>query len=70
MTRLGWGDRNIAKAVHAEEVKENIASEAIFVDTSRIASEGVAIGNIRRALRARGPDRVIAVATKIDASPT
>lgn len=62
----GWGDTNIAKARHAEEVRDTVDFEMILVDTARIETDSTANNNIRQALRARGPERVVVVATKID----
>ena len=65
---LGWGDRNVAKVRHADEIRDHVDIEIIFVDTARITTEDTAINNVRSAIQNRGVNGVIIVATKVDVS--
>ncbi|KAF2112543.1 hypothetical protein BDV96DRAFT_664124 [Lophiotrema nucula] len=62
----GWGDRNIAKSRHADEIKDTVDMEMIFIDTSRITTENTAINKVREAIHNRGANGVIIIATKVD----
>ena len=65
---VGWGDRNLAKARHADEIRETLDVQILFVNTARIRDESSAINNIRIAIQLLGLERVVVVATKIDVS--
>ncbi|PSN74615.1 hypothetical protein BS50DRAFT_643032 [Corynespora cassiicola Philippines] len=63
----GWGDINLSRVRHAEQIKDSVDVVIILADTIRIASDDAVINAARSALLHRGADNVRLVATKIDA---
>lgn len=63
---LGWGDINVLRARHADEVKDIVDVEIILADTIRIATDDLVISNARAAALNHGAAMVKLVATKID----
>jgi hypothetical protein len=64
----GWGDINLAKSRHADEIKDSADLEIILADTMRIATEATTIDSIRAALQNRGAHNVLITTTKTDVS--
>jgi hypothetical protein len=65
----GWGDINLSRVRHAEDIKDSVDVEIILTDTIRIASDDAVINTARSAVALRGAPNVLLVATKIDVSP-
>ncbi|KAF9691614.1 hypothetical protein EKO04_010401 [Ascochyta lentis] len=63
----GWGDVNLSRVRHAEEIKDTVDVEIILADTIRIASDDKVISSARAAVAHHGAANVKMVATKIDA---
>ncbi|KAH6625660.1 hypothetical protein C7974DRAFT_414159 [Boeremia exigua] len=63
----GWGDLNLSRARHAEEISHNVDAVIILTDTIRITTEDKLINSIRAAVAHHGASKVKIVATKIDA---
>jgi hypothetical protein len=64
----GWGDLNLSRARHFEEINDNVDVVLIFTDTIRITSEDKLVNQIRAAVAHHGASKVKIVATKIDVS--
>ncbi|KAF2126021.1 hypothetical protein P153DRAFT_408019 [Dothidotthia symphoricarpi CBS 119687] len=62
----GWGDINLSRVRHAEEIKDSVDVEIILADTIRIASDDKVINSVRAAMAHHGASKVKVVATKID----
>jgi hypothetical protein len=67
---LGWGDVNLSRVRHAEQIKDTVDVEIILADTVRIASDNLVINAARAAVAHHGAARVKLVATKIDVCHT
>ncbi|ORY15215.1 hypothetical protein BCR34DRAFT_478262 [Clohesyomyces aquaticus] len=63
----GYGDTNLFRTRHADEVKSTVDVEFILADTIRIASDDMVINSARQAILMHGSSCVKLVATKIDA---
>lgn len=63
---LGWGDTNVDRARHADEIKDMVDVEIIVADTIRISTDDIVISNVRAAVLNHGLSNVKLVATKID----
>jgi hypothetical protein len=63
---LGWGDVNLSRECHAEQVKNTVDVEIILADTARIASDHLVINAARAAVAHHGATNAKLVATKID----
>lgn len=66
----GWGDLNLSRARHVEEINDNVDVVVILTDTIRITSDDKLISSIRAAVAHHGAAKVKVVATKIDVSTT
>jgi hypothetical protein len=66
--KLGWGDINLSRVRHAEEIKDTVDVEIILADTIRITSDDKVINSARAAIAHHGASNVKLVATKIDVS--
>lgn len=64
----GWGDVNLSRVRHAEEIKDTVDVEIILADTIRIASDANVINSARAAVAHHGAANVKLAATKIDVS--
>ncbi|KAJ8119004.1 hypothetical protein OPT61_g125 [Boeremia exigua] len=63
----GWGDSNLARIRHAEEIKDTVDVEFILADIIRFASDDKVINSARAAVAHHGAANVKMVTTKIDA---
>ncbi|KAJ4986398.1 hypothetical protein SVAN01_08090 [Stagonosporopsis vannaccii] len=63
----GWGDSNLSRVRHAEEIKDTVDVEFILADIIRFASEDKVINSARAAIAHHGAANVKLVTTKIDA---
>lgn len=66
----GWGDVNLSRTRHTDEIKDSVDVELILADTIRIATDDTVISNARGAILNHGLASVKLVATKIDVSIT
>lgn len=66
---IGWGDINLSRNRHADEIKDTVDVEFIVADTIRIATDDAVINNARSAVLNHGAAKVKLIATKIDAGP-
>lgn len=64
----GWGDLNLSRARHVEEINDDVDVVMILTDTIRITSEDQLVKQIRAAVAHHGASKVKIVATKIDVS--
>ncbi|KZM22265.1 hypothetical protein ST47_g6610 [Ascochyta rabiei] len=62
----GWGDANLSRVRHAEDIKDTVDVEIILADTIRMCSDDKVINSVRAAVAHHGPANVKIVATKID----
>ncbi|KAJ4346030.1 hypothetical protein N0V95_005763 [Ascochyta clinopodiicola] len=62
----GWGDINLSRARHAEDIKDTVDVEIILADTIRLCSDDKVINSVRAAVAHHGAANVKIVATKID----
>ncbi|CAN9168334.1 unnamed protein product [Alternaria alternata] len=62
----GWGDINLSRVRHAEQIEDTVDVEIILADTIRIASDDKVINSTRAAVAHHGPSKVKVVATKVD----
>jgi hypothetical protein len=68
LTIIGWGDVNLSRVRHAEQIKDNVDVEMILADTIRMASDDMVINSARAAVAHHGAGNVKLIATKIDVS--
>lgn len=66
LTTSGWGDTNLAKTQHADEIKDDADVEIILADIDRIVDNASFVANVRAAYQNRSKKGVMIVATKID----
>jgi hypothetical protein len=66
LTLSGWGDVNLAKTRHADEIKDDADVEIILADTDRIVDNAMFIANIKAAYQNRDAKGVMIIVTKID----
>ncbi|KAE8863540.1 hypothetical protein PTNB73_06747 [Pyrenophora teres f. teres] len=62
----GWGDINLSRVRHAEQIKDTVDVEVILADTIRMVSDDKVINSTRAAIAHHGPSNVKVVTTKID----
>ncbi|KAH5398437.1 hypothetical protein HBI67_215240 [Parastagonospora nodorum] len=62
----GWGDVNLSRVRHAEQIKDTVDVEMILADTIRMASDDMVINSARAAVAHHGAGNVKLIATKID----
>lgn len=64
----GWGDINLSRTRHTDQIKDSVDVELIVADTIRIATDEMVISNARGAILNHSAANVKLVATKIDVS--
>lgn len=64
----GWGDLNLSRTRHAEEIKDKADIIIIVADTIRISSDAKVINEVRAAVAHHGAENVKIITTKIDVS--
>ncbi|KAH7115028.1 hypothetical protein B0J11DRAFT_594182 [Dendryphion nanum] len=62
----GWGDVNVFRTRHSDEIKDTVDVELIVADTIRIATDDAVISSARSAMMNHGASGVKLVATKTD----